>query len=127
MATNRLTTLIEQFDAQNYLLASRNIAFTDATPTLGELRAASLPDTSETTINLIVSIARHVWIRNTHATATLTVKWTPTTGSIATVIVLGPGHVISFWAPTTAATYGISALHLTGSVALTSYELFIGG
>jgi hypothetical protein len=52
--------------------------------------------TSPTSIALPVSPTQFVYVKNLHATQTLTVTWTPTGGTSAVVQTLQPGSVIIF-------------------------------
>jgi len=91
------------------------------------LQVNILPTTGETTIALPTPTVLQLYLRNTHATATITVKWTPQGGAEATIHIVRPGGVLVFWQPSTSATTGITGLKLTASVANTTYELFLGG
>lgn len=89
-----------------------------------ETNAGSI-GTSPVSIALPVSPVQFLYLKNLHATQTLTVTWTPTGGSTATIQLLEPGDVIIFLH--TAAGGGITALSLTGSGAATTCEFVIAG
>jgi hypothetical protein len=81
--------------------------------------------TSPTSISLPVSPTQFLYVKNLHATQTLTVAWTPNSGSSATILVLQPLGYIIFLEPNT--TSGITALTLTGSGAATLCEYALAG
>jgi len=82
--------------------------------------------TSPTAIILPVSPTTFVYIKNTHATQTLSVTWTPNGGASNPAVVLQPGSFIAF-GEAVQATSGITALQVTGSGASTSYEFVLAG
>jgi hypothetical protein len=127
MAEHILSTTLQQLDDEGQTIARRQTSYSDTDPSVGENRVGLLTDTSEATISLPITQPRQVAITNTHASAKITVKWTPTGVAKVTIIILGPGDGIAFWNQNTGATYGISALYLTSDVANATYELFIGG
>lgn len=128
MAQNTITLSLLQLDANGLTEARRPWTITDSAPTVGEWLSGSLPDNTNETITLPIAQPRQLMLRNVHASATITVTWTPNGGASATVLVLGPGDVIAFWHSLTGASYGISALKLQSSVNTgTPFELFIGG
>jgi hypothetical protein len=79
-----------------------------------------------TTVTLPVSPVQFLYVKNLHATATLTVTWTPTSGFNAVVQLLEPGGWLMFGQASPAAGSGITALNLIGSAACTC-EYVIGG
>lgn len=127
MSQNNITFSLQQLDANGETLARRTWTSSDAAPTVGEFRQGSLVDTAQATISLPATQIRQLALRNTHASATITAVWTPTTGSSGTVLVLGPNDTIAFVNENTGATYGLSSLKLTASASGTPYELFLGG
>jgi hypothetical protein len=109
----------------NNLLANKtlaNISYLGSVSTIAE--TVSIPN-SPTSIALPVSPTQVVYIKNTHATQTLTVTWTPQGGSSNPVVTLQPGAYILFGEPV--AGGGISALSLQGSAANTSVEYILVG
>lgn len=89
-----------------------------------ETQPASI-GTSPTSITLPISPVQFLYIKNLHATQTLTVTWTPTGGASATVQTLQPGSIIILLEAATGG--GITALTLTGSGANTNCELVLAG
>jgi len=81
--------------------------------------------TSPVTVSLPVSPAQFLYVKNLHATNTLTVTWTPNGGSTATILLLEPGSAILFCEAATGS--GITALSLTGSASATLCEYVVGG
>jgi hypothetical protein len=128
MADNVLSLSVQQFDDLDNTLARRVATVTDSSPSAGDFRGKGiLTTTSITSIGLPIAQSRQVYVRNTHASAKITVTWTPTTGASATICVLGPGDAIALWSQTTGSTYGISALSLTADITNATYETFVGG
>lgn len=127
MSQNNLSITLHQLDGAGETLARRLASFSDAAPTAGEYRAGVLADTSEATITLPVAQVRQVYIANTHASAKITVKWTPNGGSKVTILILAPGDMIAFWNETTGTTVGVSTVSLTSDTSSATYEMFLGG
>jgi hypothetical protein len=66
-------------------------------------------------------------VKNNSATAKLTVKWTPNGGAAVTVVVIGPGGMVSYIDPTAAgAGIGITNLTLNTDTAGTPVEIYMG-
>lgn len=125
---NNLSITLQQLDINGQVLTRAPFTVSDTTPTVGELRSGTLIDTSEATIGLPILQPRQILLKNTHATAKITVKWTPFGGSEVTITKLGPGACIALWDPTAAAaTIGVSNLKLTSDTANATYLLFLGG
>lgn len=130
MAQNNLTYTLQQLDATGTILARRVQTISNTTITTGEWRVGNLPTNGATSISFtgLVTQPLQLILKNTAASGTLTVTWTPNGGASATVIVLGPGDIISFWHTASGASFGISALSLQSSLSTgNSYEMFIGG
>lgn len=129
MSQNNLTLTLQQLDDSGNILARKSQTVSDTDPTIGEWRVGNLPSTAQVTVGLsgLITQVRQVLIKNTHASAHITVVWTPNGGTEATVLILGPGDIISFWHTNTGDDFGISSLKLTTDTVNTPYELFIGG
>lgn len=127
-STNLLQATIIATDPNNNTPINRGIGNPSYSGTVGEFimyynlvtAAADVP------ITLPLSPTLQVYIKNLHATSLLTVKWTPSGGAAATIIVLQPGSIIMFWEVATAASAGISTLTLNPSLANTPVEMFLG-
>lgn len=78
-----------------------------------------------TAITLPVSPVQFLYLKNLHATQTITVTWTPTGGVSAIVQTLQPGSYLILGEA--AVGGGITALSLQGSGAGTTYEMILGG
>ena len=81
--------------------------------------------TSPTSVTLPVSPVNFVYIKNLHATFTLTVSWTPNGGASAVIQTLEPGGYLIMGQPTSGA--GITALSITASNASTPAEFILLG
>jgi hypothetical protein len=128
MAQNNITVTLKQLDTSDQLLARRDYTASDTAPTVGEFRAGYLTDTSQATISLPFTTIRQLLFKNTHATAKITVVFTPNGGAEATINKVGPGGTLILWDGTAAVTgLGITSLKLTSDTAGGTYELFLGG
>jgi len=97
-------------------------AFAGSLSTLGE--AVSI-GASPTTLVLPKSPTQVVYIKNLHATQTLTVTWTPNGGGSAVVQTLQPlGFLLLLNSNTTS---GITALSVQASGAATPIDYFLAG
>lgn len=81
--------------------------------------------TSPVTIAVPNAVANFVYIKNLHATNTLTVTWTPNGGSSNVVVTLEPGGSIILAQSTVGG--GITALSVTASGASTPIEYNLVG
>lgn len=99
-------------------------ALTTQGTVVSEAQSASV-GTSPTAIGLPVSPTNFIYIKNLHATQTLTVTWTPNGGSSNPVLTLQPGSAIIVSENNLVS--GITALTLTGSGAATTYEYILAG
>jgi hypothetical protein len=82
--------------------------------------------TSPTSVTLPISPCTFAYIKNLHATQTVTVTWTPNGGASNVVLTLQPGAYISF-GETVQALSGITALSVQASGASTPIEYVLGG
>jgi len=80
---------------------------------------------SPTSITLPIAAVNFVYIKNNHATNTVTVTWTPNGGASAAVQTLEPGSALILSQAVTAA--GITALSLQASGASTPVEYILVG
>lgn len=109
----------------NNLILNKTLAvlqFTGSVETVGESISVG---TSPVAISLPVSPSQVLYVKNTHATQTLLVTWTPNGGASNPVITLQPQGYIIFAEPNT--TSGITALTVTGSAPSTTLEYFVAG
>lgn len=128
MAQNNISVTLQQLDSNGEHLARRVFSVSEDSPLVGAFRVGVLPDTNQATISLPCTYVQQLLFRNTHATAKVTVVWTPSGGAEATVNKVGPNGVIILWDPTAQATgIGITSLKLTADTVNTTYELFLGG
>jgi hypothetical protein len=81
--------------------------------------------TSPTALGLPATPVLFAYIKNLHATQTISVTWTPNGGSSAVILVLQPGSFITFGEANTLS--GVTAITLTGSGANTNYEFILAG
>lgn len=125
---NNVSIVLQQLDTNGQVTVRRVFLVSDTAPTVGEFRSGTLIDTNQATISLPITQPRQVLFKNTHATAKVTVVWTPFGGAEATINKIGPGGAILLWDATAAGTgIGVSSLKLTSDTANATYELFIGG
>lgn len=122
-----LTGSIKATDSVSGTISLSKVLTALVTPGTAWTEAQALAiGTSPTSVTLPISPVTFVYLKNTHATQTLTVAWTPNGGSSNTVVVLQPGSYISF-GETVQATSGVTTITLTGSGAGTTVEYIIGG
>lgn len=125
---NNITWALQQLDGLVRTLASRTVTLSDPAATVGDFRGIGvLPDTTLTTITLPIAQVRQLELRNLHATAKITVTWTPATGVSAVILILGPGDGLCFWQQSSGTTLGITQLKLQSDTNVTQYEMFLGG
>ena len=93
--------------------------------TFSEAQSLSIP-ASPTSITLPISPTTFVYIKNLHATQTLTVTWTPNGGASNVVVTLQPGSFIAFGEAVLGLS-GITALSVQGSGAATLIEYVLAG
>ncbi len=122
-----LTGSIKATDSVSGTISLSKVLTALVTPgtTWTEAQAISF-GTSPTALALPISPVTFAYIKNTHATQTLTVAWVPNGGASNTVVVLQPGSFIAFGEAVQALS-GVTAITLTGSGAGTTVEYVIGG
>jgi hypothetical protein len=125
---NTFEYLFRTYDLNTEVTATRGGIISDLAATASEVRNGTLPDTAVNTISLPIASVRQVFIKNTHATANITVQWTPSGGAEVTIIKLGPGDGIALWIKNAAAvTRAITTLKLQGDVTGATYDTILGG
>ncbi len=128
MAKNTLSVTAWNEDGNGQIKGRTVFSVSDPAPQVGQLLEGLLIDTNQATIGLPIAQPRQIMLRNTHATAKITVTWTPFGGAQAIAGTIGPGAAIGLWDPTAAGTsIGISSLKLQSDTSNATYELFIGG
>lgn len=127
-SVNSLSLLLNQQDSSGVNILNRSIGAISYSGSVGEFFKGTLADTSEhqQTFPQGLTTALQVYVKNTHATAKITVAWTPTGGAKSTIVVLGPGAGIALW-EATATSVGVTTLYLTSDTAAATFEAFIGG
>lgn len=118
-----LTGTLQVTDGVSSTPLSKPLSFTYS-GTLMALMTLSVA-AAPTVIALPISPTQLVFIKNTHATQTLQVTWTPNGGASVVVQTLVPGSCILL-AQVTAAQ-GITALTLEGSGAATTCDVYLLG
>jgi len=88
---------------------------------------AVIVGTTPYVVSLPNNLAQFMYVKNlsSNTGTTLTVTWTPNTGSAATILTLDPGAMILFAENTTA--YGISGLSLISNQQGTPTEFILAG
>lgn len=124
---NNLSLIVNQQDTNGVNILNRLYSSTFAA-TVGQLINGILTTTGATAITLPTTNVSHVLFKNTHATANITINWTPTsaTGSVIAGK-LRPGSVLALWQAATGSSGEITAVTGTADVANATYELFLGG
>lgn len=96
-----------------------------ATGTVSSFAEGLLIGTSPVTISLPINPTQFVYIRNSHATQTLQVTWTPNGGSSAIVDVLQPGSFLILSEQNLVS--GISALSVVANGTATPIDYVLAG
>lgn len=127
-STNKLTLYLNEQDSSSVNILSRVLGAYSYGGTVGEFIDGILTTTGATAITLPTTNVYQVVFINTHATAFITVNWTPTaaTGSIIAGKI-GPSGALVLWNTTTGSSGAITALTGTADTANATYELFLGG
>ena len=128
-SVNALTFVANQQDSAGTNVINRSVGAVSYSGAVGSPVFGSLSDTSEhqQTFPQGLTTALQFYFKNTHASAKITVAWTPTGGSKSTIAVVGPGGVLLLWSATSAGNVGFTTLYLTSDVAAATFEYFIGG
>jgi hypothetical protein len=126
--TNNLSLVLNQQDASGVNILNRAIGAISYEGTVGQFKAGLLSDASEhqQTLPQGITTVFQYYFKNTHATAKITVAWTPAGGAKSTIQVVQPGGVIAFWYPVVTSG-GFTALYYTSDTASATFEDFIGG
>lgn len=123
-SVNRLLLTLQQQDLSGTPIVNRTIGFVTYNGVGGVFTNSILTSTGSTSITLPSTTMLQFYLRNTHATANITVTWTSSGGSSNVVKKVGPGGVLAFWE--TQAGDGITALALQSDTANATYESFLG-
>lgn len=123
---NTLRLALQQLDSSGIPILNRSVTVT-YNGAVGVFTNGILSDTAAHTQSLPTTRVLHLYLHNTHATAKITVTWTPTGGSSAVVQTLEPGGEILFWLASTSSTAGITALSLQSDTSSATFESFLGG
>jgi hypothetical protein len=130
-STNNVTLTIIQYDGSGVnLLGSssgngRTVGPLSLAGTAGQYTQALNVGVGSTVLSLPVSPTVNVYIKNLHATQTVTITATPNGGGGAIIGTLGPGELFLWWG--IAQARGFTAISLTASGANTPVEMFLGG
>jgi hypothetical protein len=125
---NNLSLIVNQQDSSGVNILNRLIGVIAFAGVAGEYINGILTTTGATVITLPTANVLQFAFHNTHATANITVNWTPTsaTGSVIAAKV-GPGGVLAMWMPTANSSGAITAVTGTADVANATYEVYMGG
>lgn len=128
-SVNAITLVVNQQDADGTNVINRTVGSISYSGAVGQPQIGKLGDTSEhqQTLPQGLTTALQFYFKNTHATAKITVAWTPTGGAKSTIAVVGPGGIIAVWSATSAGNVGFTALYYTSDTADATFEHFIGG
>jgi hypothetical protein len=124
---NLLKMIVTSTDANGIDTITKRMRAENTTAANVELASATLADTNAHSQTLPKSPALQVLVLNTHATAKLTVTWTPQGGASCIAAVLGPGDVLVLWATATSGSAGITALSLQSDTSGQTFDMFLGG
>ena len=131
-ATNLLSATITSTDGNNNVPINRGLGNPSYVGVFGGFAQQSTSGLAGVDTPLpfpagVIAILQ-LYIKNLAAPsgATLTVKWTPQGGALATVQVLQPGSMIIFWQVASAGTAGVTSVTVNGSANSTPFEVFVG-
>lgn len=130
-STNSLSFVLTQYDGTGVnLLGStsgngRSVGPLTLGGTAGQYTQSLNIGVGVTTLSLPVSPIVNIYLKNLHATQTVTITATPNGGSSAVLGTLGPGEVFLWWG--LAQARGYTAMSLQASGANTPVEMFLGG
>lgn len=124
-STNSATVTLNQVDINSTTVLNRVVGPVQFSGNVGEFRSGMFPDTSSHSQTLPTTTLTNYYFKNLDAAAVVTVVWTPSGGSSATIKAVGPGGMLLFWEPS--GTNGITALSYTSTVANSKFEDFMGG
>jgi len=125
--TVSLTGSIKATDSVSGTIALSKVltALSTVATSFSEAQSLSI-GTSPVTITLPISPTTFLYVKNLHATQTITVTWTPNGGASATILTVPAGGFISF-GETAQGVSGITALSIVASGATTPVEYVLGG
>lgn len=130
-SVNSLSLVLNQQDSAGANVLNRSIgAISYPSGIVGLFKKDKLLTTGATTQNIPAGITDVLqwYIKNTHATAIITITATPTGGASAIIGKLGPGEVkVPCWAPAAGSGLGFTAISLQSDTAGATFEQFIGG
>lgn len=126
---NNISLVLNQQDVNGVNILNRVIGVTGYTSgTVGQFTEGNLTTTGSTSQTLPkASILQYLFV-NTHATANVTVSWTPesATGSVIAGKV-GPGGALLLWQTSSGASGAITAVSLQSDTVNTTFQQFFGG
>lgn len=123
---SNLSATITAVDVDSKQPLTRDIGSPSFDGAAGEYDGFQNLAAGETVITPEGTVITCLWVRNRHASNTLSVKATPQGGAEAILGVLAPGASLLVWNPTAAATVGYTSLKLTPSGANTPVEIYMG-
>lgn len=124
-SVNNLTLVINRQDANGVNVENRTIGSISFSGVSGEFDIRQAPDTSSHALDLPTTEVNQLYVKNTHATAKITITGTITGGSSQIIATLEPGSVLVVWQ--TVAGKGYSALSYQSDTSAATFEMFLGG
>lgn len=128
---NNLSLVINQQDVNGINILNRSIGAVSYAGAEGQFNVATLTTTGATAIPfpLGVTNALQVYVKNTHASAFITINATPLSATGSVIIAkLSPGAVsVPLWAAASGSSGGYSAITGTADTVNATLEYFIGG
>src|SRR5712692_8203635 len=97
-SVNKLLLTLQTLDLAGIPVLNRQVGFVSFNGAVGTFSTASLASGANV-ITLPTTVVLQCYVKNTHATQTVTVTLTPQGGASAIAQVLGPGAVYLFWQP----------------------------
>jgi hypothetical protein len=126
---NNLSLVLNQQDVYGVNVLNRLLGATGYTSgTVGQFTEGNLTTTGSTSQTLPKTTILQYLFVNTHATANITVSWTPesATGSVIAAKV-GPGAILALWQTSSGASGAITAVALQSDTINATFQQFFGG
>src|SRR6266853_256888 len=125
---NNLSLILNQQDSAGVNVLNRTVGAVTCAGVVGQWTDGILVTiATPVAITLPTAIVLQLFLKNTHATAVITVTWTPQGGAANISQKLGPGGVLLLWHTVTSATAGITTLTLNPDTGNCTFDLFLGG
>lgn len=118
---------VTQLDANGVNVVNRTFAAVGYAGVVGEERQGVLTGTGATVLTLPTATVFNFAMKNTHASANITITATKQGGTGAIVAVKGPGSIFVNGESASGTGNGYTAISLTSDTVGATYETYMGG